>query len=299
VVASVTNRRRIAAIFAQFKPQIVFHAAAYKHVPLMEDHPQEAVMVNVEGTRVVAQAAAAAGVERFVLVSTDKAVRPSSVMGATKRAAELAVKAVAQETGLSACCVRFGNVLGSRGSVIPTFEKQIDAGGPVTVTHPDMMRFFMSIPEAASLIIQAGAFGDRGVIYVLDMGEEVLIRDLAARLIRLRGLRVGTDIEIVYTGLRPGEKLREELVLETEVSQGTPHPKIRFLAEPPRMASWVRALSTDLTKLADVARESDDPDELRTMLFRVVRGEDEGFAIEHLQVFVTATEQPDSVAVAD
>jgi FlaA1/EpsC-like NDP-sugar epimerase len=232
VIASVTNRPRLAAVFAEYRPEIVFHAAAYKHVPMMEAHPQEAVIVNVVGTYETARVAAEFGVERFVLVSTDKAVRPKSVMGATKRLAEHAVRAVGRETGLSVCAVRFGNVLGSRGSVVPLFEQQIAAGGPVTVTHPEVRRYFMTIPEAAGLIIHAGAFGDRDVIYMLDMGEEILIRELAERMIRLRGLRVGEDIAIVYTGLRPGEKLREDLAYDFEQALPTPHPQIRILAEP-------------------------------------------------------------------
>ncbi|MFL5761221.1 MAG: polysaccharide biosynthesis protein [Thermomicrobiales bacterium] len=254
LVASISNRQRIATLFAKYKPDIVFHAAAYKHVPLMEDHPNEAVFANTVGTYDLATAAAHAGVERFVLVSTDKAVRPSSVMGATKRLAELAVRGIAEDTGMSACAVRFGNVLGSRGSVLPLFEKQISAGGPVTVTHPDMLRYFMTIPEAASLIIEAGAFGDRGVIYMLDMGEEVSIRELAERLIRLRGLRVGHDIKIEYSGLRPGEKLREELALDFEHAHETLHAKIRILAETPTAAAHREPIARVITRLCGVAQ---------------------------------------------
>lgn len=254
VVASITNRLRLEAIFAGMRPDIVFHAAAYKHVPMMEEHPQEAVDVNIVGTYESAQVAAATGVERFVLVSTDKAVRPRSVMGATKRLAEHAVRAVSAQTGLSVCAVRFGNVLGSRGSVVPLFEKQIAAGGPVTVTHPEVRRYFMTIPEAAGLIIQAGAFGDRDVIYMLDMGEEILIRDLAERMIRLRGLRVGEDIEIVYTGLRPGEKLREELAYDFEQALPTPHPKIRILAEAAVTSVFPHAFGHIIEGLAEISR---------------------------------------------
>ncbi len=273
VVASVTNTRRLASIFARYQPQIVFHAAAYKHVPMMEKHPQEAVFVNAIGTRRVAEAAATAGVERFVLISTDKAVRPSSVMGATKRAAELAVKMVVRETGMSGCCVRFGNVLGSRGSVIPTFEKQIDMGGPVTVTDPNMRRFFMTIPEAASLTIQAGAFGEREAVYMLDMGEEVYILDLAKRMIELRGLVLGRDVDIVYTGLRPGEKLREELALSSEVSVPTPHAKISILEEPLRNVEALQALSAQLDRLGDLAM-TEDVASIRAGLFRLVEDAD-------------------------
>ena len=269
VVASVTNTTRLASIFAAYQPQIVFHAAAYKHVPMMERHPQEAVFVNAIGTRRVAEAAAKAGVERFVLISTDKAVRPTSVMGATKRAAELAVKTVVRETGMSGCCVRFGNVLGSRGSVIPTFEKQIDMGGPVTVTDPNMRRFFMTIPEAASLTIQAGAFGESEAVYMLDMGEEVYILDLAKRMIELRGMVLGRDIDIVYSGLRPGEKLREELALSSEVSVPTPHSKIAILEEPLRNVDALRALSAQLNRLGELAL-TEDVASIRAELFRLV-----------------------------
>ncbi len=273
VVASVTNTTRLASIFATYQPEIVFHAAAYKHVPMMERHPQEAVFVNAIGTRRVAEASAKAGVGRFVLISTDKAVRPSSVMGATKRAAELAVKTVVRETGMSGCSVRFGNVLGSRGSVIPTFEKQIDMGGPVTVTDPNMRRFFMTIPEAASLTIQAGAFGESEAVYMLDMGEEVYILDLARRMIELRGMVLGRDIDIVYSGLRPGEKLREELALSSEVSVPTPHSKISILEEPLRGMEALRALSAQLSRLGELAL-TEDVDAIRTELFRLVEAAD-------------------------
>jgi FlaA1/EpsC-like NDP-sugar epimerase len=226
-IASVIDTRRIQRLFSTVRPQIVLHAAAYKHVPAMEVQPGQALETNVVGTDVVARHAAAYGAERFVLVSTDKAVRPSSVMGATKRLAELAVAVVGRETGLSVCSVRFGNVLGSRGSVIPTFERQIRDGGPVTVTDARMKRYFMTIPEAVGLIIQAGAFGHNNATYILDMGEEVSILDLAKRVIELHGLRVGQDIDIEFTGMRPGEKLYEELTLDFERAHETDHPKIR------------------------------------------------------------------------
>jgi FlaA1/EpsC-like NDP-sugar epimerase len=270
VLASVTNTRRLRAVFAKFRPEIVFHAAAYKHVPLMEEHPEEATMVNAVGTYKVARVAATMGVDRFVLVSTDKAVRPSSVMGATKRTAELAVRAVAQDSGLSACAVRFGNVLGSRGSVIPTFEQQIAAGGPITVTDPEMKRYFMSIPEAASLIVQAGAFGDSDAIYMLDMGEEVSIVDLAKRMIRLRGLQPGRDIEIVYTGLRPGEKLREELSLTSEIARPTEHVKVRLLEQSARFGlRQAFSFSRAIRELAEAAVMGDLA-QIRQQLFAIV-----------------------------
>jgi len=255
VVANITNHAAMRALLRRSPVDILFHAAAYKHVPLMEEYPAEAVAVNTIATYYLAHAAAAAGVQRFVLVSTDKAVRPTSVMGATKRLAELLVRAISLESDLSACAVRFGNVLASRGSVIPLFEKQIAAGGPVTITHPDMKRYFMSISEAAALIIQAGAFGDDEVIYVLDMGEEVAIQDLAEHLIRSHGLRVGTDIEITYTGARPGEKLSESLSLDYERAHPTPHPKIRILREgddapirgydPGKLLAWLGSVCAD------------------------------------------------------
>jgi FlaA1/EpsC-like NDP-sugar epimerase len=269
LVASITHKKRIDAIFREFRPEIVFHAAAYKHVPMMEEYPQEAIWSNSIGTYETARAAAEAGVQRFVLVSTDKAVRPSSVMGATKRLAELMLRAVSDETGLSTCAVRFGNVLGSRGSVIPTFEKQIAAGGPVTITDPRMKRYFMTIPEAAALIVQAGAFGDRNVIYMLDMGEEVAIKDLAERMIRLHGLRVGTDIELIYTGLRPGEKLREELSLDFETAGLTPHPKVRILSEGPRVTSRPGTAAGVIDRLAAIA-EMDDRAEMRHDLLQII-----------------------------
>lgn len=231
VVASVVDEARITRLMERFRPDIIFHAAAYKHVPLMEDFPYEAIMTNIHGTSVMTRAARQFKVERFVMVSTDKAVRPTSVMGASKRIAELIVRDATADGVLSACAVRFGNVLGSRGSVIPLFEKQIEAGGPVTVTDARMTRYFMTIPEAAGLIIEAGAFGDRGVTYMLDMGEPVRIVDVAERLIRLHGKQPGRDIEIAFTGLRPGEKLFEELSLDFEAARLTAHPKIRILAD--------------------------------------------------------------------
>lgn len=219
----------------------------------------------------MATASARAGVERFVLVSTDKAVNPTSVMGATKRVAELIVQDVGARTGLSVCAVRFGNVLGSRGSVIPLFERQIEAGGPLTITDPGMMRYFMTIPEAAGLIIEAGAFGDRGVVYMLDMGEPVRILDLANRLIELKGLRPGTDIEVKFTGLRPGEKLFEELSLDFEQARATPHAKIRILDEGSSRRS--QSAETMMERIFD-AVDGGDAKEIREALLRRVRAAD-------------------------
>ena len=226
VLGDVKNKDRIDWVFRKFNPNVVFHAAAYKHVPMVEINPAEGVQNNVIGTRVVADAADKYNTERFVLISTDKAVNPANVMGATKRVAELYCQNLANRSNTRFITTRFGNVLGSTGSVVPLFEKQIRSGGPVTVTHRDITRYFMTIPEAVSLIMQAGIMGDGGEIYVLDMGEPVLIRDLAKQMIRLSGLEPDRDIEIVYTGLRPGEKLYEEIFHESENLKGTSHPKL-------------------------------------------------------------------------
>jgi FlaA1/EpsC-like NDP-sugar epimerase len=225
-IADIRFEQRINDIFCQHRPQVVFHAAAHKHVPLMEANPSEAVTNNVLGTRNLLDASESNGVERFVMISTDKAVRPTSIMGASKRAAELLVHQTAERTGKPYVAVRFGNVLGSRGSVVPTFRKQIAAGGPVTVTHPEMTRFFMTIPEAVQLVLQAAVLGNGGEVFLLDMGEPVKIVDLAKSVIELSGLEVGKDIEIHYTGIRPGEKLYEELFLPDEVYQRTQHEKV-------------------------------------------------------------------------
>jgi FlaA1/EpsC-like NDP-sugar epimerase len=243
-IADVTDEERMRQLFDEVRPDVVYHAAAYKHVPLMEEHPLAAFRVNVLGTRNVAAAAREYGVSSFVLISTDKAVRPTSIMGATKRIAELLVLALAkgtEETKFSV--VRFGNVMGSRGSVVPIFMRQIENGGPVTVMHRDMMRYFISIPEAVSLVIQAGAFAGRGEVYMLDMGEEVNILELAERMIRLRGLQPGKDIEVVFTGPRPGEKLREELVAAFERMEGTEHPKVM------RLASEIDVVEPEINRL--------------------------------------------------
>lgn len=232
VIADVRDEQRIRRTFEQFRPFAVFHAAAHKHVPLMEENVVEAVTNNVLGTRNVVEGAVEFDVEHFVLISTDKAVRPTSVMGATKRLAEVIVRAAAIRAKRHFVVVRFGNVLGSRGSVVPTFMAQIERGGPVTVTHPEMRRYFMTIPEAVQLVLQAGALGQGGELFVLDMGELIKIADLARDLIRLSGLEEGTDIEIRYTGMRPGEKLYEEVLFGDEDVRSTEHPKvIRVLAD--------------------------------------------------------------------
>ncbi len=222
----VKNRERLEEVFCNCRPQVIFHAAAYKHVPMMERHPREAFTNNIIGTRNVALAADRCRAETFILVSTDKAVNPSSVMGASKRVAELIIKDLNRTSQTRFAAVRFGNVLGSRGSVVPIFMKQIEKGGPVTVTHPDMKRYFMTIPEAVQLIIQAGAMAAGGEIFVLDMGEMVRIDDLARDLIRLAGLEPDREIRIVYTGIRPGEKLYEELFTDRENMKATRHQRI-------------------------------------------------------------------------
>jgi FlaA1/EpsC-like NDP-sugar epimerase len=222
----VCDESRVESLFAQHEPHVVFHAAAYKHVPLVEQNPGQAILNNIFGTKVVADTAARHGAEAFVLLSTDKAVNPSSIMGATKRVTEVYLQALSQRSSTKFVAVRFGNVLGSTGSVIPIFKEQIAKGGPVTVTHPEMCRYFMTIPEACQLVMQAGAMGNGGEIFVLDMGEPVRIVDLARDLIKFSGLEPDVDIDITYSGVRPGEKLFEELGFDAERMDKTRHPKI-------------------------------------------------------------------------
>lgn len=231
LIASVRNTGRMNKIFEEYHPQIVYHAAAHKHVPLMETSPNEAIKNNVMGTYKTAMAADKYGAEKFVLISTDKAVNPTNIMGASKRLCEMVVQMMNQKSKTNFVAVRFGNVLGSNGSVIPLFKKQIAEGGPVTVTHPDIIRYFMTIPEAVSLVLQAGAYAKGGEIFVLDMGEPVKIVDLAANLIKLSGYRVGEDIEIQFTGLRPGEKMYEELLMSEEGLTQTAN-KMIFIGKP-------------------------------------------------------------------
>ena len=221
LVGSVRNTKRIESVMQTYRPDIVFHAAAHKHVPLMEDSPNESIKNNVLGTYKTATAAAKAGVKKFVLISTDKAVNPTNIMGASKRLCEMVVQMMNRRTETEFVAVRFGNVLGSNGSVIPLFKKQIAAGGPVTVTHPDIIRYFMTIPEAVSLVLQAGYYAKGGEIFILDMGHPVRIADMARNLIRLSGYEPDVDIKIVYTGLRPGEKLFEELLMKEEGLKST------------------------------------------------------------------------------
>ena len=228
LIASVRNTARMNAIFAKYRPQIVYHAAAHKHVPLMEDSPNEAIKNNVFGTYKTALAADKYGVEKFVMISTDKAVNPTNIMGASKRICEMIIQSMNRKAKTEFVAVRFGNVLGSNGSVIPLFKKQIAHGGPVTVTHPEIIRYFMTIPEAVLLVLQAGAYAKGGEIFVLDMGEPVKILDLAKNLIQLSGYKVGEDIEIVFTGLRPGEKMYEELLMNEEGLQDTENKLIHI-----------------------------------------------------------------------
>ncbi|MEX0763060.1 MAG: nucleoside-diphosphate sugar epimerase/dehydratase [Dehalococcoidia bacterium] len=230
VVGDVRDAGKVERVFRQFKPDIVFHAAAYKHVPLMEQHPDQAIQTNVLGTHTLALAARLWGVSKFVLVSTDKAVNPTSIMGATKRAAEASIQQVGSEGTTCFVAVRFGNVLGSRGSVVPIFQEQISRGGPITITDPEMRRYFMTIPEAVLLVLQAGAMGENGQVLVLDMGQPVKILDLARQLIKLSGLEPDKDIPIVFTGIRPGEKLFEDILSAEEGTSATCHNRV-FVAK--------------------------------------------------------------------
>lgn len=265
LIASIRDETRMESVFRQWKPSIVFHAAAHKHVPLMEHNPWEAIKNNVLGTRHVAMLADRYGADKFIMISTDKAVNPTNVMGASKRMAEMVVQTLNAVSRTEYVAVRFGNVLGSNGSVIPLFREQIRKGGPVTVTHPDIIRYFMTIPEAVSLVIQAGALARGGEVFVLDMGEPVRIVQLAEDLIKLSGLVPYEDIEIVFTGLRPGEKLFEELLLDGENVEETPHRKI-FIGKPEVLT--MEELEAALERLRTVLDR--DPEELRQVLREVV-----------------------------
>lgn len=255
ILASIRDQDRMMVLMQQYKPYVVFHAAAYKHVPLLEDFPSEVVKTNIWGTENVVKAAILAGAQKFVMVSSDKAVNPTNLMGASKRIAEMIVQHYGSNSNTHSITTRFGNVLGSNGSVVPIFRKQIEAGGPITVTHPEITRYFMTIPEASTLVIEAGTMGEDEEIFIFDMGEPIKIIDLAKRMINLSGQVAGTDIEIKYSGLRPGEKLFEELFSKNEQLVATHHPKI------------LKALRNDLCpdfeehlqELVDAAKEGNDP----------------------------------------
>ncbi len=271
VLADLTDRERLAAVFEQHQPDIIFHAAAYKHVPLMEQHVGEAVKNIVLATRNLVDLAEEYQAEGFVMISTDKAVNPTSVMGSCKRLAEQYVQAKASTSSCRLVTVRFGNVLDSAGSVVPIFRQQIERGGPITVTHPDMIRYFMMIPEAAQLVIQAGAMGQGGEIFVLEMGDPVRIMDLAKDMIRLSGLRVGDDIEIEVTGLRPGEKLYEELYGSSEKHQPTRHEKIRIALGEPRSLLQVINDIRGIEELTNAPNET-----LRAALHQIIPVQESG-----------------------
>lgn len=265
LIASVRNTNRINNIFEEYRPNIIYHAAAHKHVPLMEDSPNEAIKNNVMGTYKTAQAADRYGAEKFVLISTDKAVNPTNVMGASKRICEMVIQMMNQRSKTNFVAVRFGNVLGSNGSVIPLFKQQIAEGGPVTVTHPEIIRYFMTIPEAVSLVLQAGAYARGGEIFVLDMGKPVKIVDLAVNLIKLSGYKPGEDIEIKFTGLRPGEKMYEELLMNEEGLKKTAN-KMIFIGKP--IEFEMEEFSQQLDKLiADAKKESAD---IRALIKEIV-----------------------------
>lgn len=265
LIGSVRNTHRIETVFEKYRPDIVYHAAAHKHMPLMEDSPNEAIKNNVFGTYKTAKAADKYGTSRFVLISTDKAVNPTNIMGASKRMCEMVVQMMNARSKTDFVAVRFGNVLGSNGSVIPLFKKQIEQGGPVTVTHPDIIRYFMTIPEAVSLVLQAGAYAKGGEIFVLDMGEPMKILDLAKNLIRLSGYTPDVDIPIVFTGLRPGEKLYEELLMNEEGMQDTPN-KLIHIGKP--IEFDMERFEGQLEELYVTANE--DGDRIREDVMRIV-----------------------------
>ena len=265
LIGSVRDERRLQSMFSSYRPDIVFHAAAHKHVPLMEDSPNEAIKNNVIGTLKTARTASRYHVKKFILISTDKAVNPTNIMGASKRLCEMVIQMIGKHSTTEFAAVRFGNVLGSNGSVIPLFRRQIEHGGPVTVTHPDIIRYFMTIPEAVSLVLEAGAAAKGGEIFVLDMGEPVRIDDLARNLIRLSGYTVGEDIEIEYTGLRPGEKLFEELLMNEEGLQQTAN-KMIYVGKPIEFDE--DEFLQKLEKLYTYAY--DETDQMKAMISKIV-----------------------------
>ena len=266
LIGSVRDKERVNDLFEKYRPNLVFHAAAHKHVPLMEDSPAEAIKNNVFGTFNVATAASEFGAEKMVLISTDKAVNPTNVMGASKRICELIIEMMNDSSDTDFVAVRFGNVLGSNGSVIPLFKKQIEHGGPVTVTHKDIIRYFMTIPEAVSLVLQAGFYAKGGEIFVLDMGDPVRIDDLARNMIKLSGFEPDVDIKIEYTGLRPGEKLFEELLLNTEGIEKTPNDLI-FIGHPSEVPRQELLSHLEVLKNAEKLTQ----EELRKEIHSVVK----------------------------
>lgn len=273
-IADIRHRDRLEAVFKEFRPEVVFHAAAHKHVPLMERHPCEAVLNNVFGTSTLLDVCRQMGVQRFVFISSDKAVNPTNVMGATKRVGEMLVQSYANGGSMPSGCVRFGNVMGSRGSVIPLFQKQIAEGGPITVTHPEVVRFFMTIPEAVQLVLCAGTLGTQGEVFVLDMGNPRKIMDLAKEMVALSGLRPGKDIEIAITGMRPGEKMAEELVASSETTRPTRFEKVMMIAPHALDAGWV---SETVARLLKTAREND-----REGIYRILSGMGLGFRLPEI-----------------
>jgi FlaA1/EpsC-like NDP-sugar epimerase len=287
-LADVKDPAKVRRLFERHRPAVVFHAAAYKHVPLMEANPLESVRNNVLGTKVVAAIAAEHGAKRFVLVSTDKAVRPKNVLGQTKAICEWIIQAAAarEGNGTSFISVRFGNVLGSSGSVIPLFRRQIAQGGPVTITHPDMERYFMTIPEAVQLIIQAGAMGESGDVFVLDMGDPVKIVDLAHNMIRLSGKEPERDVAVEFIGVRAGEKLHEELWGDGEESVATSHPKILRAASRPVDPDWLDGEVAELERLV----EAGEPVEVVARLAEMMRDP------RRLEATAAETEAPTAAA---
>ena len=269
IIADIQDKKRLETIFKYYHPDVVYHAAAHKHVPLMESNPTEAIKNNVLGTRNVATCAHQYNVERFVFISTDKAVNPTSVMGVTKRIAEMIIQNLDKKSQTKFTAVRFGNVLGSRGSVIPIFKQQIREGGPVTVTHPDMIRYFMTIPEAVQLVIQSGALAKGGEIFILDMGKPVKISDMAKDLISLSGLELNKDIKIVYTGIRPGEKLYEELLTFDEGSTASKHQLI-YIAKPVELPGMLQDSLTKLEQLCYKDPEIDTIIDIKRIFHEIV-----------------------------
>ena len=269
LIADVQDQQRSREIFKAYRPRVVFHAAAHKHVPLMEANPSEAIKNNVIGTKNVAECAHEFGATHFVMISTDKAVNPTSVMGVSKRVAETVVQSLNQVSKTKFVAVRFGNVLGSRGSVIPLFKRQIQEGGPVTVTHPEMVRYFMTIPEAVQLVIQAGAFAKGGEVFILDMGKPVKIVDLARDLIRFSGFVPDEDIEIVFSGIRPGEKLYEEILTDEEGVSATKHDRI-FVGKP--VAFSLEEVQSMVKNLVSIANQGnvDNTEEIKGFLKQIV-----------------------------